>query len=93
MMELNREPLKSIIGHYGINAQLTMCLEEMSELAKEICKSIRGVNNRDELIEEVADVIVTIEQVKMIFNFKDDEIEDIINTKIQRTLYRMANGK
>ena len=88
-LERNKEDLKSIIAHYGITSQLTMCLEEMSELAKEICKHQRGANNRVAIMEEVADVLVTIEQVKLIFNIEDDVIQTIIDNKIKRTLNRM----
>ena len=90
MTNQNRNDLKTIIAHYGITSQLTMCFEEMSELSKEICKYQRGVNNRIAIIEEVADVLVTIEQVKLIFNIADDVIQTVIDNKIKRTLNRMG---
>ena len=90
MTNQNRNYLKTIIAQYGIASQLTMCLEEMSELAKEICKHQRGANNRIAIAEEVADVLVTIEQVKLIFNIEDDVIQTVIDNKIKRTLNRMG---
>ena len=91
-MEINRDDLKSIIEHYGKTAQLTMCLEEMSELSKEICKYQRGVLHLNAIMEEIADVLVTIEQAKLIFGIADHEIQNIIESKIQRTLVRMKES-
>ena len=49
------ETLLKAIKTFGIDAQLDMVVEEMSELTKEICKKKRGKDNRVEIIEEIAD--------------------------------------
>ncbi len=90
--EQSRTDLKAIVEHYGINAQLTMCLEEMSELSKEICKYQRGVLHLNAIMEEVADVLITIEQVRLIFCITDYEIQNIIENKIHRTLMRIKQN-
>ena len=89
MTSQNKKDLKSIIDHYGTLSQVTMCIEEMSELTKELCKYHRGRCSYNAVIEEVTDVLVTIEQVIMIFGFKKAELQRIIDNKIQRTLKRM----
>ena len=63
----NLEILKKAINTYGINSQLDMAVEEMSELTKEICKKKRGKDNHSEIMEEMADVYIMLEQLKMIF--------------------------
>ena len=83
------EILKKAIDTYGINAQLDMCVEEMSELTKEICKHKRGANNRDSIIEEIADVSIMIEQLKLMFNINDFEMHDVIDGKVNRLNKRL----
>jgi uncharacterized protein YabN with tetrapyrrole methylase and pyrophosphatase domain len=77
------------ILHYGQEHQLTIAIEEMSELTKELCKSIRGYDSRrSNIIEEVADVTIMLEQIKLIFNINDLEFLTAKNKKILR-LYNM----
>lgn len=57
------EVLKDALYHFGINHQQTKCIEEMSELTKEICKNKDGQNNVDHIAEEIADVLITIDQM------------------------------
>lgn len=89
MTKQNKQDLKLIIDYYGKLAQLTMCIEEMSELTKELCKYHRGSYYRNSILEEVTDVLITIEQLKIIFELKEVEIQRVIDNKIDRTLKRM----
>ena len=50
---------------YGKQSQLVM--EEMSELTKELSKNLRGADNSKALAEEIADVEIMLEQLKVIF--------------------------
>lgn len=43
------------------------CMEEMSELTKELSKNLRGADNAKALAEEIADVEIMLEQLKVIF--------------------------
>ena len=72
MMPMNKKKiLQTAIGTYGADAQEKMLLEEMSELQKEICKQWRGRENRSQIAEEIADVEIMLEQMKMIFQCAD----------------------
>lgn len=62
------------IRHYGVNNQLIVALEELSELQKEICKFQRGENNREHLIEELVDCQIMLDQLIRIFEVTRDEI-------------------
>lgn len=66
-----------------------MCIEEMSELTKEICKSKRGKDNKEEIIEEMADVYIMLEQLKIIFSIEQYEIDDIARIKLLRLEERL----
>ena len=52
---------------FGMEAQILMCIEEMSELTKELCKNDRGVENSLKIAEELADVEIMLEQIALIF--------------------------
>lgn len=55
-------------GTWGAEAQITMVFEEMSELQKELCKRLRGKDNADNIAEEIADVEIMLDQMKLLFN-------------------------
>ena len=89
--------LEKAIETYGKDMQLTVAVEEFSELIKEICKSKRGADNRDAIIEEMADCYVVMEQIEMIFDIPFWRISDKITEKKTRLEKRLAerseNGK
>jgi hypothetical protein len=80
---------KQAIELYGEHAQKLMAIEEMSELTKEICKDFRGKLDREHLIEEMADVTITIDQLMMMYGISGDEIEQMRERKIERLKERL----
>lgn len=52
---------------FGEGMQETICIEEMSELIKEICKAKRGTGSREHIAEEIADVEIMLEQMKLLY--------------------------
>ncbi len=87
----NSNVYKELIKKYG-DKQLIVAVEELSELQKELCKALRGKPNKENIIEEFADVLIMLDQVKIYFKIEDDEIRDIIDQKIERTKERLLNG-
>lgn len=65
------EILSGAIKKWGMDAQAWMVIEEMSELAKEICKTRRGKNDLEALADEIADVEIMLAQLKMMFSIKE----------------------
>lgn len=89
--EKQEEILKKAINTWGERAQILMVLEEMSELQKEILKYInRGQNNIDGIIEETADVEITLEQLKYIFNIHK-QVEKCKDVKIEKIKSRLKD--
>lgn len=80
----------NLINKYG-GKQLVVAVEELSELQKEICKSLRGKDNKKNLIEEMADVYIMLDQLKIYYNISDDELNNKIIDKNERTIERMSN--
>ena len=76
--------LEKAIEHYGKDMQLNVAIEELSELIKEICKSKRGADNREAIIEEMADCEIMFEQLQIIFDISGEEIGDTIIEKLDR---------
>lgn len=59
------------IAKWGEAHQIVKCVEEMSELIKEICKSSEGAKNQFHMAEEIADVQITMEQLTKIFGLEE----------------------
>lgn len=82
-----------LINHYGTLNQKLIAIEEMAELQKAIVKHIRqeSEENINSVIEEIADVQVMLEQLKMIFSCKS-KIDEIMDAKIDRQIKRVMDG-
>ena len=62
------EVLKAAIAHYGEQMQVVVAIEELSELQKELTKFLRGQADERHINEEMADVEIMLEQLKIIFD-------------------------
>ena len=76
------------VKKYGKLSQLIMCMEEMAELTKELSKSIRGADNSDAIAEEMADVEIMLEQLRLIYRNRS-EVDTIKADKLRRLAYRL----
>lgn len=79
----NREDIARGLRIWG-DKQLVVAIEEMSELQKELCKVLRGKYNNDNILEELCDCVIMYETVKQMFHFKENEMRQIINAKLER---------
>lgn len=86
--EEDEELYKKLIQTYG-QTQMIVALEELSELQKEICKGLRGKNNKESIIEEMADVYIMLEQMKLYYGIDDKAILDKVEEKNNRTRDRL----
>lgn len=84
--------LKKAIDTYGKDMQLNVAVEEFSELIKEICKHKRGRDNRENIIEEMADCYIMLEQLAIIFDIKPEETSNEIRKKITRLEKRLKGA-
>ena len=83
--------LKQAVKHYGANAQIDKAIEEMSELTKALLKDRHGNGNHDtEVAEEIADVLIMVEQLIMIYD-NEEEVDKHTNRKISRLINRFEN--
>ena len=81
-----------MIDHYGANEQSRLAMEECAELIQAINKAHR-TNAGDEAIHhltgEIADVLICIEQLKLMYEIDDKAIQKWIDYKCQRQVERM----
>ena len=83
------------IQYHGIEQETTIAMEECSELIQAIskCKRYGCINKyRENLIEEMTDVLIMIDELKMIYQISDVDISDIRQYKMNRQSYRIKNN-
>ena len=79
------------VDHYGEEIQSTVCMEECAELIQAISKAKRGKINRDNMIEEIADVLICIEMLKQMYMISDEKINKWIEKKQEREAERIGD--
>ena len=73
MNSFYKEAYKKFLNEWGYDAQSLMCIEEMSELTKALCKYKRfnkeqaSLEIKQNILEEIADVLNTAEQMQFYF--------------------------
>ena len=82
--------LKRAIQTYGETSQEIVAMEECGELIQSISKNFRGVGKVEDVVEELADVLIMIEQLKVIYHIEDKEIYDAIEFKVNRLKRRIT---
>jgi NTP pyrophosphatase (non-canonical NTP hydrolase) len=96
-----KEDLLKIINHYGVMPQLKYFQSEVFELNEAIINrelhwnydtEIQDIKPLDEHItEEIADVMVMIEQFRHYYNISSEEVTNIFWSKVNRQLDRINN--
>ena len=92
-IKINKGVIAESILHYGKNNQSTVCMEECAELIQAISKAKRGKINRDNMIEEIADVLICIEMLKQMYMISDEKINKWIEKKQAREAERMKKNE
>ena len=77
---------------YGSEIQLIVALEELAELQQALCKNLRGNHNAAHIAEEIADVEIMLEQLKLCFEI-GDAVENWRERKLARLQSRIAGEK
>ena len=95
MNEVYRKELyKKALRKWGEDAQVFMAFEEFAELQETICHARRKnkIVFKCDLISELADVIIMLEQIKVIFDITEGEILVEKDKKLER-LEEMITSK
>lgn len=79
---MNQNKIEQIFNHYGADHQIDKACEELQELID----ALRNPNaTADNVCEEIADVMVMLEQLKYIFDC-GKRAEEIAECKMERTM-------
>lgn len=79
---------RAILNHYGITEQVSKLKEECRELIEAADGYINGTDSKAHFLEEMADVEVMLDQMKLHFNAQD-KVDEIKRFKVKRQLGRM----
>lgn len=88
---IDKEILDEAIQTYGTESQLNMAVEECSEFIDAIMKFRRGRVGVQEVVTEIADVMIMMEQMTIIFGGNSKIVECEILRKMDRLRSRLAS--
>lgn len=91
MIIIDSNVVQNSIKHYGFDLLTTV--EECSELIQAISKMKRGKDNKDNLVEEMADVMIYMEILKQAYGISDSEIQNYVCQKQDRCVERMKSDE
>lgn len=88
--EERRAVYEAAIEHYGVDCQIWKAVEEMSELVKELAKLQNGGGTtHEDLVDELADVTIMMEQLRLLFGANKD-VRARMDYKVIRLARRMG---
>lgn len=102
MTTAEQKDLTFINLHYGVEVQGRQAMEECAELIQAVSKVLRRFDQRhnfdpsknddvfNNLKEELADVGIVIDELTLLFGIPKQELEDVRERKICRTLTRIT---
>lgn len=93
MKQQQMDDIRKISLYYGLEQQNEIAMEEASELIQAIQKCKRDASdvNVDNYCEEIADVIIIVNQLRLLAD--TEKIDDYIEYKLKRQLERIEIEK
>ncbi len=90
---MSEEFLIRCIEYFGKEKQQVVAIEEMAELTQQLSKFVINHPNarREKVVEEYIDVLVMLNQIRIIFEIKDDEVEAGRTFKLERLKHYMES--
>lgn len=99
MVEIEARVNDETVDRYGIERQSLAAMEELAELQKAISKLVRNPEEktkplefkglRNNLIEEMADVLICMDQLIEYYQIERLEIQELIQAKQERQAKRL----
>lgn len=99
MVEIDARVNDETMDRYGIERQSLVAMEELSEMQKAISKLVRNPEEktkplefkglRNNLIEEMADVLICMDQLIEYYQIERHEIQELIQAKQERQAKRL----
>ena len=87
--EKTQELYARAVVTWGAEAQLHMVAEECVELALEVLHYARGKGRSDQIADEVADVEIMLEQLKLMMRGVNPAFDEVVDAFRERKLQRV----
>ena len=87
--EKTKELYARAVVTWGAEAQLHMVAEECVELALEVLHYARGKGRSDQIADEVADVEIMLEQLKLMMRGVNPVFDEVVDAFRERKLQRV----
>lgn len=97
------ERIQYIADHYGYETQSRQLIEEMAELTVALNKAWRktfdtvdkipNMDDEERIEEEIADVEIMLSQIKYLLGAGEDELHQIVESKLDRQIARIEEEK
>ena len=89
VIKIDDEKVKKIAEYYGWSSQLRQLAEECSELSVESLHYIREGRGIERISEEIADVLIMVQQIIYLMDHGYGDIEKCAEFKLDRQLSRI----
>jgi hypothetical protein len=95
---MNDKKINLIYNHFGKESQIEKTIEEIAEFELELLNSFKlreseySVKSRTNIIQEMADIIIMLRQMQLAFDITDNELNEQIEYKLDRTIERIGSG-
>lgn len=76
--------IEEIVERNGKEIQTVVAMEELSELIQALSKVLRGIPDRDNLIEEIADVYIVLDEQRYIHGIDLNDVIPVMVKKLER---------
>lgn len=90
---IDEESLNTLTDVYGIDNQYIKALEEMAELSKEILKHLQHRDRKEQITDEMSDVLITLENVRLMLDINIEDINNNIKFKLNRAILNIKKEK
>lgn len=86
---------KTISDHYGRDSQEKQAVSELMELGYVLTRRPvqRKESWREELLDEIADVLIMVQQLSLIYQLSDEDISRKVDSKLDRQIERIRHGE
>lgn len=92
-VRIDEEKVKQIADFYGLKNQLKQLAEECCELSVEALHYTRERGGTERLSEEMADVLIMIQQIIYLLRNDTEKLEKYADYKMDRQLGRIDRGE
>lgn len=86
--------LLSCIDHNSMDTNLAICIEELAELQKALCKYIRydTYSAKVNVLEELSDVLLVCGMIQLMLGTSNEDLQYVIEYKNKRNVCRLPSG-